>query len=247
MAKERCIPIRRRLVEFMASEYPDFLYQGSHSIFYGFTRMNPDGICDHIVLQREFFQGKIGLVLTEAASTYTRNYRTLPWRRVGYETDIGVLITGENSYPAEIGWRHCENRVDALPELFGAIKNDIDTYVLDYFDACHKRIQEDPHLPALYAYIEPILSSLSDAEIKSMQAYDQELNRASSEYYRACREQNIGPTKWCYELIPFHPLLERWLNELKDQFQVESFPFDLKMELVNSMMRLFLDRYGDGE
>lgn len=247
MAKERCIPIRKRLVEFMASEYPDFLYQGNHSFFYGFTRMNPDGICDHIVLQREFFQGKIGLVLTEAASTYTRNYRSIPWWIVGYETDIGVLITGENSYPAEIGWRYCENRVDALPELFGAIKNDIDTYVLDYFDACHKRIQEDPHLPILYAYIEPRLSTLSDAEIKSIQAYDQEVTRAFFEYDRECIKQNVRTTKWCYELIPFHPLLEQWLNALKDQFQVESFPLDLKMKLVNSMMRLFLDRYGDGK
>ena len=87
MPAEKCIPVKKKLIDYISKQFPDFLFEGGNSTFYAFCRENPDGIYDHIIIQREFFEGTLSLVITEAAACYNCSWKGIPWATVGYDTD----------------------------------------------------------------------------------------------------------------------------------------------------------------
>lgn len=81
MQSEKCIPIKKRLVEYMCKWYPDFLFQGGTSQSYAFRRDNPDGIYDHIIIQREFLREQFPLLSRKpphATTSHGRESHGLP-------------------------------------------------------------------------------------------------------------------------------------------------------------------------
>lgn len=54
MQSKKCIPIKKRLVDYMCERFPDFIFEGGNSQLYAFRRENPNGIYDHIIIQRDF-------------------------------------------------------------------------------------------------------------------------------------------------------------------------------------------------
>lgn len=104
MQNGKCIPIKKKLIAYMSTWFPDFLFQGGNSQFYAFRRENPNGIYDHIIIQREYYEGTVSLVVTEAASCYNKSWRGIPWFTVGYDTNIGVIISGKKQHDTDIGW-----------------------------------------------------------------------------------------------------------------------------------------------
>ena len=49
MPAEKCIPVKKKLIDYMSKQFPYFPFEGGNSTFYAFRRENPDGIYDHII------------------------------------------------------------------------------------------------------------------------------------------------------------------------------------------------------
>lgn len=172
----------------MSKWFSDFQLEDSNSQLYAFRRENNDGIYDYIIFQREFFEGTVSLVITEVASCYNKSQKGIPWFTVGYDTDIGVLITGKNHYNSDIGWHRCKNDAEELESLFDAVRKDIDTYVIDYFTKCHNKINADKSMVVTNSYMQSQFEKMSNEDIDEVKGYLLAVNRAYSEYRKACKK-----------------------------------------------------------
>ena len=243
MQKERCIPIKKRLVEYMRKWFSEFLFEGGTSQLYVFRRGNPDGIYDYIIVQREFFEGTISLVITEVASCYNKSWKGIPWFTIGYGTDIGVLITGKNSFNADTGWHRCKNDPEELQKIFDGIREDIDTYVLDYFEKCHEKIHTVKYKAITNSYMQTQFSILSPEDIQTMKDYLIRVNKAFSEYRRACRKNNERETTPYFDIIPLHPILEHWITDIQKQLNYSYLSENIRTQLIKDTTVLFRDNY----
>lgn len=243
MTGERCIPIKKKFVDVMSRQFPDFPLEGSTSQFYAFRRENVDGIYDHIIVQREFYEGTISLIIAEAASCYNQSWKGIPWFTVGLDTDIGVLITGKKRYDANTGWRRCKNREEELPGLFEEIQKDIDTYVLAFFEKSHQTINADKRITATGAYMKNQLAALSEEEIRAVKEYLVNVSQAYMEYGRACKKSGQQETKEYFDMIPPHPIVERWVTELQKALNYPSLSNNMRTRLIKDTTILFRDQF----
>ena len=243
MKTQRCIPIKKKLVDYMAEYFPDYEFKGTTNILYGFTKENNDGIYNHIMIQREFFEGKIQLIIAEVGACYNKNWKGIPMLRVGYCTDIGCLITGRTIHPAGIGWHFCDNNADDLQQLFDQIKSDIDTYVIDFFQKKHEQINSNQLLTTINAQMQTELLTLSADEVASIQAYLIDVSRADSEYYKTHRHILRGEAMSYYEIIPMHPIVEKWISEIEQRVGLSSIARNLRHDMIRQAINLFYDNY----
>lgn len=239
MAGERCIPIKKKFVDYMSRQFPDFSLKGSTSQFYAFCRENPDGIYDYIIIQREFYEGMIDLVITEVASCYNQSWKGIPWFTVGLETDIGVLITGKNHYDASTGWRRCKNSEEELPGLFEMIRKDIDKYVLAFFKKSHQTINEDKRMTATGTYMKARLAALGEDEISAVKEYLVNVNQAYMEYRRGCKKSGQQESIEYFDIIPLHPIVKQWASDIQ---RALNYP-NLSMRLIKDITALFRDQF----
>lgn len=243
MPAEKCIPVKKKLIAYMAGQFPDFLFQGGNSTFYAFRRANADGLYDHIIIQREFFEGVLSLVITEAASCYNQSWKGIPWFTVGSSTDIGVLITGKNQYPADTGWHRINNSIEELDGLFEAIKSDIDTYVLKFFANSHERINSDKQMTAMNSYMKVQFTELSEVDISAVKQYLVDVSRANSEYWKQCKKAGTKQTIAYFDLIPLHPIVEKWLTEIQNALNYSYLSDKIRTKLIKDTTVLFRDRF----
>lgn len=243
MQSEKCIPIKKRLVEYMCKWYPDFLFQGGTSQFYAFRRDNPDGIYDHIIIQREFFEGTISLVITEIASCYNKSWKGIPWFTVGYGTDIGVLITGKNSYDANIGWHRCKNHPEELQKAFDGIREDIDAYVLGFFGKSHEKIRTDKRKVITNSYMQMQFAVLSGEDVQTIKDYLVRVNKAYSEYRKNCRKNGERETTSYFDVISLHPIVEHWITDIQERLNYSYLSENTRTQLIKDTTVLFRDNY----
>ena len=244
---QKCIPIRKKLIHYMAEQFPDFLFEGSHSDFYAFRRQNADGIYDHIVIQREFYEGILSMVITEIACCYNKSYRGLPWFAVGYETDIAVLITGKHCYSIDVGWHRIENDAKQLNILFEGIKKDIDNYVLDYIEKCHKKINADRYMTTMNRYMQAQLKILSEEEIDTIKQYLIDSSKAYSEYRKECRKMckknGLKEAEVCFNDIPMPSTVKKWIEEIKNALGYSYLSERRRSLIINDTTVLFRDNF----
>lgn len=243
MPSKKCIPIKRSLVDYMHRWFPDFIFEGGDSQFYAFRRENPDGIYDHIVMQREFFEGVVSLVITEVASCYNKSWKGIPWCTVGYGTDIGVLITGKQHYDANTGWHRCKNDLEELQKIMDGIRGDIDTYVMQFFVKCHEKIHTDRHRVITNSYMQTQFSTLSEEDIQAVKEYLVCVSKAYSEYGRACRKRGEKETKQYFDVVPLHPVVEHWVAEIQEQLHYSHLSESVRIQLIKDTTVLFRDNY----
>lgn len=243
MPTERCIPIKKKLIDYMGKKFPDFPFEGGNSNFYAFFRKAPDGLYDHIIIQREFFEGTLSLVITEAATCYNRSWKGIPWAMVGCATDIAVLITGKNIYPADTGWHRIKNDAAELDSLFEAIKSDIDTYVLKFFAKSHEKICSDKRMVTTNAYMQTQFSALSDNDIGAVKQYLTDVNKANSEYWKQCKKDGVKETIAYFDVIPLHPIVEQWLTGIQKVLGYSYLSDKIKTQLIKDTTILFRDRF----
>lgn len=243
MQGERCIPIKKKFIDYMSKWFSDFQFVGSNSQFYAFRRENPDGIYDHIIIQREFYEGTLSLIVTEAASCYNKSWKGIPWFTVGQCTDIGVLITGKNVYDANIGWRRCKNDVEELNRLFDEIRKDIDTYVIDFFAKCHEKINADKFIVITNSYMQAQFEVLSERDIHAIKEYLVDVSKAYSEYTKACKKSGEKETIEYYDIIPLHPIVEHWVTDIQNLLNYSHLSKDMRIQIIRKTTVLFRDNY----
>lgn len=243
MQGERCIPIKKKFIEYMSKWYSDFQFVGGSSQFYAFRRENSDGIYDHIIIQREFYEGTLSLIVTEAASCYNKSWKGIPWFTMGHSTDIGVLITGKNYYDANIGWYRCGNNAEELNGLFDEIRKDIDTYVIDYFTKCHEKINADKFLVITNSYMQDQFEVLSEGDIHAIKEYLANVSKAYSEYTKACKKNGEKETIEYYDIIPLHPIVEHWVTDIQELLDDAHLSKNMRIQIIRKTTVLFRDNY----
>ncbi len=243
MSKEKCIPIKKGLVSYMASNFSDFVFKGSVGTFYAFQKSNEDGIYDYIIIQRDFYESMVVLVITEVTSCYNCNWRGIPWFTVGLGTDIGVLITGKNSYKPDVGWHKCNNKVEELDFVFSGIGSDINTFVYPYFSKCHEKIKLDKLLTTTAVYMKEQLTLLNEEEIYLIKQYLVDVNKAYSSYGKMCRKSNQKETLDYWDVIPLHRKIEQWLEDIKNQLKYSYLSDDIRIKIIKYTTVLFRDYF----
>ena len=240
---QKCIPIKKPLANYMSEHFPDFPLEGSRGAFYAFRRDNADGLYDHIIMQREFFDGTLSLVLTELASCYNRSWKGIPWFTVGIDTDIAVLMTGKNHYPANTGWHRIKNSAEELPKLFEEIGNDIVTYALDFFARSHNQINSDRRMTVMNTYMQAQLAALSTAETDEVKQYLVEVSQAYSQYGKMCKKTGAKETTAYYDILPLHPIVEQWITDIQKSLNYSHLSSNIRMQLIKDTTVLFRDRF----
>lgn len=243
MQNEKCIPIKKKFIAYMSTWFSDFLFEGGNSQFYAFRRENSDGLYDHIIIQREYYEGILSLVVTKAASCYNKSWKGIPWFTVGYDTDIGALITGKNGYDAKIGWHKCNNNAEKLYGIFDEIRKDIDTYVLGYFAKCHEKINKDRDMVITNSYMQAQFAELSKEDIDAVKKYLVNVNKAYSVYRKMCRKNGEQETTTYFDLIPLHPMVEHWVTDIQEQLNYSYLSEGIRTQLIVHTTVLFRDNY----
>lgn len=243
MQSVKCIPVKKRLVDYMCEWFPHFIFQGGDSQIYAFRRENSDGIYDHIIMQRDFFEGVLSLVITEVASCYNKSWKGIPWFTVGHGTGIGVLITGKQYYDANTGWHRCKNDPDELQKILTDIRGDIDTYVFDFFEKCHKKIHADKRKVITNSYMQTQFLTLSEEDIQAIKAYLVRANKSYSEYRKDCKKRGEKETTPYFDIIPLHPIVEHWVADIQEQLNYSYLSESIRIQLINDTTVLFRDNY----
>ncbi len=243
MSHKRCIAIKKKLVDYMSKQFTDFLFVGSHSNFYAFRRENECEIYDYIIIQKEFFEGILSVIITEVASCYNKNYKAIPYFTVGYHTNIAVLITGKNCYDTDIGWHSIENKAAQLNDLFGLIKKDINNYVMDYFEKCHKKINSDKYMTVMNCYVQAQFKMLCDDEINSIKQYLVDVNKAYSTYRKMCKKNGLKESKAYFDSIAVHTTIQKWLIDIQRILGYGYLSKSIKMQMITNITILFRDNF----
>ena len=243
MSNKRCILIKKNLISYMSKHFADFLFVGSHSNFYAFRRENQCGIYDYIIFQKEFFKGILSVIITEVASCYNKNYRAIPHFTVGYDTDIAVLVTRKNTYNTATGWHNIENKAEQLNDLFELIKKDIDNYVMDYFEKCHKKINSDKYMTVMNCYVQAQFKMLCDNEINSIKQYLVDVNKAYSAYRKMCKKTGAIETIEYFDIIPVHTIVQKWLVDIQKALNDCYLSKSIKMQMIKNITILFRDNF----
>lgn len=243
MSNKKCIPIKKKLTSYMSKHFSDFLFVGSYSNFYAFRRENQCGIYDYIIIQKEFFEGILSVIVTEVASCYNKNYRAIPHFIVGYNTDIAVLITGKNTYNTAIGWHSIENNAEQLNDLFELIKKDIDNYVMDYFEKCHKKINSDKYMTVMNCYVQAQFKMLCDDEINSIKQYLVDVNKTYSAYRKMCKKNGLKESKAYFDNIAVHTTIQKWLTDIQKILGYAYLSKSIKMQMIKNITILFRDNF----
>ena len=226
MEKERCISIKKSLIEYIETNFPEFTYEGGTSSFYAFVRKSENGIHDYILIEREFYNGEIHLIISEVASCYNTSWKCIPNTTVGFGTSLGALITGKNYYQAGTGSHVCDNNYDDLQNAFCGIRSDIERYVLKYFDKCHRDINNDKQLSTVYSYMQTQLKLLTNEDVQSIVNH-----RKQSEKDR----QSSGNV--------FHPIEEKWISEIQQELGYTSVADKLRNQIARMVIILFREKY----
>lgn len=243
MQNEKCLPIKKKFIAYMSKWFSDFMFEGSADQFYAFRRENPDGLYDHIIVQRDFYEGTISLVVTVAASCYNKSWRGIPWFTIGHDTDIAVLITGKKRYDADTGWHRRKNNAEEIYGIFDEIRKDIDTYVLNYFTECHKKINMDKRMVITNSYMQAQFAALSEEDINAVKKYLVSLNKAYSEYRKVCRKKGEQETVLYFDTIPLHPIVEKWITDIQEQLNYSYLSESIRTQLAEQTTILFRDNY----
>lgn len=243
MPNKKCIPIKKKLISYMSKHFSDFLFVGNHSNFYAFCRENQCGIYDYIIIQKEFFEGILSIIITEVASCYNKNYRAIPHFTVGYNTDIAILITGKNTYDTATGWHSIENNAEQLNDLFEQIKKDIDNYVMDYFEKCHKKINSNKYMTVMNYYVQAQFKMLCDDEINSIKQYLVDVNKAYSAYRKICKRNGLKESKAYFDSIIVHTTIQKWLIDIQKMLGYGYLSKSIKMQMITNITILFRDNF----
>lgn len=243
MQSEKSIPIKKKLIHYMGEWFPNFIFEGGNSHFFAFRRENPNGIYDHIIIQREFFEGVLSLVITEVASCYNASWKGIPWFTVGYDTDIGVLITGKQCYDENTGWHRCKNDPEELQNIFDGLREDINTYVLDFIPKCHKKIHTDKCKVITNSYMQTQFLALCEEDIQLIKEYLVRVSKAYSAYRKNCRKHGEKETTPYFDIIPLHPIVEHWLLDIQKQLNYSYLSKGIRTQLIKDTTVLFRDYY----
>lgn len=243
MSNEKCIPIKRELIAYMFEYFLDFSFQGNRGNIYAFRRDNHDGIYDYIILQRDFFEGEISLIISELASCYNSSWRGIPWFTIGYETDIQVLKTGKKYYDAISGWHKVGNCKEELNGLFSAIKSDIETYAMSYFSKSHEKLHADTHMTITNVYMQAQVLTMQPNQVIMLKEFLVTLNHAYSAYRKECRKNKQEEQIDYYDILPLHPLIEQWLLDIQKILNYSSLSKQIRTQLIGYTTILFRDAY----
>lgn len=244
MQKEKCISIKKSLVDFMKQNYPDFVFAGSAGSAYAFSRES-EGIYDYIILWRDFFEGNIYLSVSEVATCFNKSWKGVPVCVVGRGTSIGVLITGKNRYDACVGEHKCKNCKEELPGLYMQIKQDVDKYVLPYFENCRKELCDDKCKYVTGRYMQEQFGKLYPEEIAEMKRYLVEVNTAYSDYYKECKKLGkcLDTNRFAFDMVPMNGILGKWLTEIQDLLEYTHLSEDVRRSIIKYTTFLFRDEY----
>ena len=223
--------------------FPDFFFEGGNSQFYAFRRNNSDEIYDHIILQKELYENTLRLAITEVASCYNQSWKGIPSAVVGYSTDIAVLITGNHHYKVGTGWHECENKAEELEGLLDEIRKDIDTYVFNYFIKNHEKINADQRLVTINSYMQSQFKLLSENDIQAIKEYLIDVNKTYGAYRKSCMKNKEKETTRYFDIIPLHPIVECWLNDLSDRLNYSHFSDSTRHQIITQTTVLFRDNY----
>lgn len=243
MPNDKCIPIKRALIAYMSEYFLEFSFQGTSGNLYAFCRENNDGIYDHIIMQREFYEGTISIIITELASCYNRSWRGIPWFTIGYETDIQVLKTGKKYYDATLGWHKAENCKKGLDGLFSAIKFDIDTYAIPYFCGNHDKLNSDKLMVATNTYMQIQVTTLHPNQVDAIKEFLVTVNQSYSSYRKECRKNNRKEQIEYFDILPLHPLIEQWLSDIQKLLNYSQLSKNVRKQLIGSTTILFRDAF----
>lgn len=243
LKNEKCIPIKRALIAYMSKNFFDFSFQGSSGNLYAFCRENNDGIYDHIIMQREFYEGTISMIITELASCYNRSWRGIPWFAIGYETDIQVLKTGMKYYDATLGWHKVDNCKNELDGLFSAIKSDIDTYAMPYFLKNHDKLNADKLMTITNTYMQAQIITLNPNQVDEIKEFLVTVNQSYCAYRKECRKNNRKEQIEHFDILPQHPLIEQWLSDIQKQLNYSNLSKNIRKQLIRDTTILFRDAF----
>ena len=226
MAKEKCITIKKPLIDYIETHYPEFEYEGGTSSFYAFVRKSENGIYDHILVERVFFNGKIHLIISEVASCYNKSWKCIPHTTVGIGTSLGALITGKKYYQAGTGEHTCDNNLEDLQNAFNGICKDIERYVLRFFEKSHRDIENDKQLTTIYSYMRNQFMTLTDEEVQSV------INHWKQ------TEKNTQSS-----IISFHPIEEKWLSDIQQELGYSTLSDKTRNQIARIVAILFKEEY----
>lgn len=216
MAKAKYIIVKKQIVPYIENRFPDFRFENRPGKIYSFRRVNEDNLYDYILVNSEFFEGKIILKVSEVATCYNKSSKYIPNRTLGKGTSIGVLITGKNYYPANTGNHTCENNDEDLNRILVEIGDDIDRYVMGYFKRCHEELNHDRQLLVARDYLQSKFDSMSFEEAQ------------------AIRDAWEG-------LGYLHPVFEEWIEGIQKELRLKDLSESLRTKLVRFVILYFAD------
>lgn len=243
MQNEKSIPVKKKLIDYMSTHVSEFSFVGGNSKMYAFRCDHFDGLYDYILIQREFHEGTLSLIISEAATCYNKSWKAIPHFIVGSDTDIAVLITGKHRYDVDTGWHRGENNEEELYRLFDEIRMDLHTYVLKYFTECHKSINANRCMVYCNSYMQMQFKVLCDHDIYSIKQYLIHTSKAYSEYRMTCRKNKIQEEIAYFDLIPLPLCMEHWLTDIQAFLRLSELSEAKRTQILKYTTLLFRDHY----
>lgn len=161
----RSVPIQRHLVKMMAERFPDFEFGGTQPGLYGFTRRHEKHICDHILFNRDFFQGTGYLCVGWVYCCFNPNWQIYPAFVLGERVPSERLLAGTGGPPANPGYR-CYQIPEGLriEQAMDELERDVRTRVLPWLEGMGRKLQGQGSKSLLIDCAEPYIAQMTEED-----------------------------------------------------------------------------------
>ena len=166
----RSVPIQRHLVKMMAERFPDFEFGGTQPGLYGLTRRHEKHICDHILFNRDFFEGTGSLSVGYAYCCFNPNWQIYPAFVLGERVHMEKLLTRSRNMdpartPANIACRYYQTPEGLrIEQAMDELERDVRTCVLPWLEGMGRKLQGQGSKTILIDCAEPFIAQITEED-----------------------------------------------------------------------------------
>lgn len=166
----RSVPIQRHLVKMMAERFPDFEFCGTIPSHYGFTRRHEKHINDHILFNRDFFQGTGSLSVGWVYCCFNPNWQIYPAFCLGERVHMEQLLVRNRHLDfirasANIACRYYQTpKMLRIEQAMDELEQDLRIHVLPWLEGMGRKLQGQGSKTLLIDCAEPYIAQMTEED-----------------------------------------------------------------------------------